>query len=145
MISESTQAAIILGIAVIGGIAVDAPTLDQIVIDGTTLTAGGGGLAFALVARGLFKRMDEVLRMFRTIANGWLAHLQRVENLHRVALRDELQRPGVPEYADPGASTPLEIDLHTLEESQRIDLPKTEYASHTRSPKPFIRRSTRRG
>lgn len=123
MINETTQAGILVVLGLAAGIAVDADTaqaLTSIPVDGTTLTGGGVGVAVTLIARGFFKRLDDAIKTLKTIANHWIAHTQRTENLHRVALRlagDDLAVPSESMDAD---TAPIEIDERALDESGEI-------------------------
>jgi len=112
MINETTQATILCVLGLAGGIYVDADTaqaLNSIPIDGTTVTGGGVGLAVALISRGLFKRIDDLIGMLRQAANAWNAHVQRTENIHRAVLAEIRERPGAPSPIDDPDTAPISI------------------------------------
>lgn len=112
MLSESTSAAAVALIAIGFGVAVDAGSVPATVpIDGTTVTGGGVGVALAIISRGAFKRIDEVITIAKAIANSWSAHIQRTENIHRVLTRMHLEAgTPIPSDSMDADTAPIEID-----------------------------------
>ena len=81
-------------------------------VDPTTVAGGGIGVAILWASRNAMLRVDASIALVRDAVDTWTAHLQRTENIHRVALRLHFQdEPGAPSQSMRDDVTPKPITV----------------------------------
>jgi len=107
VINEASQAGVFTLAAIALAVGVDVSQIPD--VDGSTVAGGGAALAIMWVARGAFRRVDDLIETFKTIAEKWIEHTQRIENLHGLSLRRDVESVAIPSDSMETNTAPIPI------------------------------------
>jgi hypothetical protein len=108
MINDTVTIAATVAISWIAALVVP----ESLALDIPPEAIGGGGIGVGVVvlARGMFRRFDELIRVAKIAVNSEVSHKKRIENLHRISMRNAIENAAIPSESFEDVSRPIVVD-----------------------------------